>query len=511
MRGETEASKMEMLKHAESLLSLSPDATFIVDADGKILFASQQTVSLLGYQPDELLGQAVEVLIPTALGAGHPDVRRNYVNKPSLRPMGRGRDLLALTKDRKEIPVEVSLSPIETEEGLLVSAALRDVSYRVEYEHALKAARDSAEQANRAKSRFLAAASHDLRQPLQSLSAYLAVLKHQIEGEEFQAVADKMDLSLTAMGGLLDALLDISQLESGSIAPRWSVFGLQSLLDKVLASNRPAADRKGLKLNSVPTNLIVRSDEVLLGRIIDNFVSNAVRYTDAGSVSIACEAEDDCVTVSVIDTGQGIVADQIPYIFEEYYQLDNPSRDRGKGLGLGLAIVKRISDLLEHAIDVTSKRGDGSSFSVSVPLAKTAELGSDPRVNKPEERAGEAAIRLLLVDDDAAVLDSMKLLLGLSGFDVDTANAPNDALKMLEDGHSPDVLISDYRLPVMNGVELIKQVRAKTHPNVPVILMTGDTSADEIRTDGVANCHIVHKPTNTKALIELIRSVSGPQ
>jgi PAS domain S-box-containing protein len=501
---------METLQHAETLLSLSPDATFIVDADGKILFASQQTISLLGYQPEELLGQPVEVLIPSTLSGGHPDVRRDYVAKPSLRPMGRGRDLLALTKDGQEIPVEVSLSPIATDDGLLVSAALRDVSYRVEYEHALKAARDSAEQANKVKSRFLAAASHDLRQPLQSLSAYLAVLKHQLEGADFRDVADKMELSLTAMGSLLDALLDISQLESGSIAPRWSSFGLQHLLDKVLASNRPAADRKGLTLSSLPTNLIVRSDEALLARIIDNFVSNAIRYTDAGSISIDCTAAGDIVKVIVTDTGLGIAPDQIPHIFEEYYQLDNPARDRGKGLGLGLAIVKRVSDLLGHEIDVTSTQNAGSQFTVSVPLAKMAELAPDPRAPTNRE-GGEDQIKLLLVDDDAAVLDSMKLLLGLSGFDIDVAKAPDEALAILEGGHRPDILISDYRLPVMNGVELIKQVRLKADPNIPVVLMTGDTSADEIRSQGLANCHIVHKPTNTNALIELIRSISAPR
>jgi len=499
---------MKMLDHAPALLSLSPDATFIVDADGIILFASEQTTSLLGYQPDELLGQSVEVLIPATFAAGHPEVRRDYIGAPALRPMGRGRDLFALTKEKREIPVEVSLSPIETSEGLVVSAALRDVSYRVEYEQALKSARDVAEQANRAKSRFLAAASHDLRQPLQSLSAYLAVLKHQIEGDAFQSVADKMDLSLNAMGSLLDALLDISQLESGSIEPRWSNFGLQSLLDKVLASNRPAAERKGLSLSSVPTNLIVRSDEALLARIIDNFVSNAIRYTESGGVSIKCCTQSDMVSIKISDTGIGIPEEQVAHIFEEYYQLNNPARERGKGLGLGLAIVKRIADLLGHDINVISTDAAGSEFSVDVPLADAVSVAAKPEARETRADFNQDRISLLLVDDDAAVRDSMKLLLGLSGFDIAVAKDPVEALALIDSGKDPQVLISDYRLPIMNGVELVNRVRATSNVDIPVVLMTGDTSAKHIRAAGLDNCHIVHKPTNTKALIDLIRTLA---
>lgn len=499
---------MEMLDHAQALLSLSPDATFIIDASGNILFASQQTNYLLGYEPEELLGQPVEILIPTQFRAGHPDLRREYLRSPSLRPMGQGRSLLALTKDKREVPVEVSLSPIETDEGLLISAALRDVSYRVEYEQTLKTARDAAEQANRAKSRFLAAASHDLRQPLQSLSAYLAVLKHQIKSEDFQSVADKMDLSLTAMGGLLDALLDISQLESGSIDPRWTTFGLQGLLDKVLASNRPAADRKRLNLVSQSTNLIVRSDEALLARIVDNFVSNAIRYTDEGDITLEFDVDGDYVRVSIVDTGLGISEDQIPHIFEEYYQLDNPARDRAKGLGLGLAIVNRIARLLDHKIEVSSQKGIGSIFSVFVPLARESLRVTKPGTIKEDNDRDMGQISLLLVDDDPAVLDSMKLLLGLSGFEVDTASDPHQALVLFESGHRPDVLISDYRLPKMNGIELIKKVRTDADPNLPVVLMSGDTSAEKVRAAGLSDCHVVHKPTNTKELIKLIRSIA---
>lgn len=499
---------MEMLDHAQALLSLSPDATFIVDANGTILFASLQTTNLLGYDPDELIGQPVESLIPTQFRVGHPDLRREYLRSPALRPMGQGRSLLALTKSKREVPVEVSLSPIETDEGLLISAALRDVSYRVEYEQTLKTARDAAEHANRAKSRFLAAASHDLRQPLQSLSAYLAVLKHQIESEDFQNVADKMDLSLRAMGGLLDALLDISQLESGSINPRWSTFGLQNLIDKVLASNRPAADQKRINLVSRSTNLIVRSDEALLARIVDNFVSNAIRYTDVGDITLEFDVDGDDVKLSIVDTGLGISEDQIPHIFEEYYQLDNPARDRAKGLGLGLAIVNRIAKLLDHKIEVSSQKGVGSIFSVLVPLARESQEVASSKTSKKQIDHAMDKISILLVDDDPAVLDSMKLLLGLSGFEVDTANTPDQALVLIDTGHRPDVMISDYRLPNMNGIDLIKKVRSDADPNLPVVLMSGDTSAEKVRAAGLVDCHVVHKPTNTKALIKLIRSIA---
>lgn len=498
---------MEMIDHAQALLALSPDATFIVDEDGNILFASQQTTALLGYEPEELIGKAVEMLIPKKLMGGHVKIRRNYVKNPSLRPMGLGQELHALTKDGRHVPVEVSLSPIETSDGMLVSAAVRDVSYRKEYERELKAARDTAEQANRAKSRFLAAASHDLRQPLQSLSAYLEVLKHRVEGDVFQSVADKMDLSLKAMGGLLDALLDISQLESGSIEPKLAAFSLQGLLDTVIASNRPAAEQKYLVLTSLPTNLAVHSDITLLTRIIDNFVTNAIRYTEQGEVRVDCTLQGDQVRVAVTDTGVGIPPDQVSHIFQDYYQLGNAARERNKGLGLGLAIVQRISNLLGHQVDVQSVLNEGSVFSIIVPLARQDDVHeTDLLATSTGTEGGQT--KLLLVDDDPAVLDSLKLLLGLSGFDIVAAKDPTEALDYMESGGEPDILITDYRLPVMNGVDLVKRVRGLAERDIPAVLISGDTSEEKIRDSELANYHVMHKPSNAKDLIALLKNLS---
>lgn len=499
---------MSTLDHAQVFLAQSPDATFIVDVKGTIVFVSEQASPLLGYESAELVGQPIETLVPLDLSDKHVSLRKAFQKAPSLRPMGRGLALRARRKDGVEIPVEVSLSSVETPDGTLVAASLRDVAYRVEYERKLEAARDDSERANRAKSRFLAAASHDLRQPLQSLSAYLMVLNHCISDEEADEIVPKMETSLRAMGGLLDALLDISQLESGSIQPRFTEVDLQRVFDAVQANNEPAAALKGLELVSELAPLTVRSDEALLTRILDNFVSNAIRYTLHGTVRIGAQAEGRSVRIDVSDTGVGIPKEQIAMVFEEYYQLDNPTRDKGKGLGLGLAIVQRIATLLDHGLQVNSALGQGSTFTVNAPLA-AAQAADSSEPSSTLEPVHDRKTIVLFVDDDRSVLDSMNMVLKIQGFDVITASDPDKAIEQALGADDLDVLVSDYRLPIRTGVDLVRQLRSILKREVPAILMTGDTSAEHIRAAGLPRCHVLHKPTNPKNLKALIESATA--
>jgi signal transduction histidine kinase len=263
---------------------------------------------------------------------------------------------------------------------LLFAQNLRGVSLRLarreqalrEAASALTAAKLEAERANAAKSRFLAAANHDLRQPLHAAGAYLSVLARKLEEPALKEICDKTRQPLAAMKEILDTLLDVSRLESGALEPHVSDFPIDDIFARVVVGNRPQAEEKGLRLVHVPSGCSVRSDPALLERVIDNLVSNGIRYTKEGQVTVQCEPRDGKARITVSDTGIGIPAEALDGIFEEYVQLDNPSRDRSKGLGLGLSVVRYIADVLGHGVEVRSMVGKGSTFVVEVPLVADA-------------------------------------------------------------------------------------------------------------------------------------------
>lgn len=372
-------------------------------------------------------------------------------------------------------------------------------------QEALERAIGSAKEANVAKSRFLAAASHDLRQPLQSLGIYLAVLERQLEHEQPRDLTRKMRQSLDAMGELLNALLDVSKFDRGSITPEFTSFDVQKVLQRVVIDNAPHAENKGLSLSCSATHCVVYSDPALLERIIDNLVANAIRYTDEGSVAIECEPLTETVRIAVVDSGIGIPEDSLDSIFEEYYQLDNPVRDRRKGLGLGLSIVKQIASLLDHPIQVTSEPGSGSTFAVEVPVGQLIEKPADPPVTV--EAATGAPPAVLLVEDDPAILEATKMLLELSGMEVYTATDGDEGMALVKEGVRPDIVVTDYRLPDYNGIELIRRVRSITADDLPTVIVTGDTSAADIRKANLPHCSVLHKPVDSDQLIELLNSL----
>ena len=314
-----------------------------------------------------------------------------------------------------------------------------------------------------------------------------------------------MRLSLDVMGELLDALLDISKLDSGSVVPEIETFPIQNLLDRVASAVRPQAEEKGLSLHIEASPLFVKSDLILLQRIVENFVTNAVRYTEAGEIRVVCQRDAENVRIDVTDTGMGIPEEALATVFEEYFQLDNQHRDRRKGLGLGLSIVKHIARLLDHHLDVRSVVGEGSVFSVSLPRAEQPVETTTP-VPPAEIDALDRPIAVLFVDDDPAIVDAILMMLIGEGFTVQTALNGNDALEHIDNGFYPDILISDYRLPGYNGIEVVRRVRQKTREYLPTIIMTGDTSAEEIRAENLSNCEILQKPVDPEGFIALIKS-----
>lgn len=430
-------------------------------------------------------------------------------------------------KDSSTYPVEVHLQQMQLGLQAAFVAIILDITERKRAEDALRESHDrleqrvkqrtiafreakrEAESASRTKSRFLAAASHDLRQPLQSAALYLSVLTKQLDQPRQREIGIKLGQTLNIMVDLLDTLLDISRLESGSVVPVKRDFHLDSLLERIVMNNRSQAQEKGLQLECGSTGLVVHSDPRLLERVVENFVTNAIRYTGHGKVSIVCRQNEDSVRIAVSDTGIGIDRADLGKVFEEYFQLENQSRDRRKGLGLGLSIVKHIARLLEHQVDVTSTPGRGSTFAVYVtPGTSTLAIDKVPTTSNVLHRTERQPV-VLLVDDNAEIVDASTMLLESAGVHVYSAATGEQALACIDAGAYPDILICDYRLAGGNGVDTVRQVRDVTGREIPSVILTGDTTLRTIDPDKLPNCSVLHKPVDTERLVSLVWSLAG--
>ncbi|MBP2312831.1 PAS domain S-box protein [Azospirillum soli] len=370
--------------------------------------------------------------------------------------------------------------------------------------HDIHRAREVAEEADRSKSRFLAAASHDLRQPMQSILLFAETLRPHLTEPAAQDKLKRLLHGLDVMKGLLDGLLDISRLDAGIVAPQFEVFRAADVLEPLNDAYAPIARGKGVEWRAMPCGATVRSDRVLLGRMLRNLIENAVRYTDSGQIVIDCTAQEDRLLIEVCDTGIGIPADHLTRIFEEFHQVGNAERDRSQGLGLGLAIVRRLSRLLDHPVEVRSEPGRGSRFSVAVPLAtEEAEPASSPD-GAPEtlSAAGEERPFAVVVDDDAIVLMGLDTMLREWGYDVLIAGSTDQALeKLRSDPRRPDILIVDYRLREGRvGTEAILRARQMYGRKLPGIIITGEIGA-EPQHDAIAHgLGLLHKPVTPRLL-----------
>ena len=346
----------------------------------------------------------------------------------------------------------------------------------------LQNAKFDAERANKAKSVFLASASHDLRQPLNAMQMYIAALQSKVKDKEILRIIEDINSVSISTARLLNALLDVSELEVGAIKPRHEIFSVNNILISIFQSFLPLAKDKELDFRIVPSSLYVRSDPALLERILGNFMSNAIRYTNKGSVLIGCRKRGDKVSIEVWDTGCGISDDQMSLIYEDFYQIENKERDRGKGLGLGLALAKRLADSLEHTIDSKSSLGSGSCFSVSVDLAE----------NKADKNQSEifmnimnlSGINILLVEDDIDVLKATKQLLESWGCKVKTARNKDEVMNLIKENpyNNPDIILADNRLPGdLSGIDITYLIQEKLQTSIPCVIMTGDVERNHVQ------------------------------
>ncbi|MBF0307881.1 MAG: PAS domain S-box protein, partial [Alphaproteobacteria bacterium] len=372
----------------------------------------------------------------------------------------------------------------------------RDVSDRKKVEEALKTAKEEAERANIAKSRFLAAASHDLRQPVQALVFFTSALAAKVREPGAVRVLGDLEASLDSLNVLLDSLLDVSRLDAGIVNPRETRFSVSALLDRLGAEMGPLVIDKGLRFQVVGSSAVVRSDPTLLGRILQNFVTNAARYTRSGGVLIGCRLRGRGLRIEVWDTGIGIPPDRLDDIFQEFTQVDNPERDRAQGLGLGLAIVRRLAHLLGHRIGVRSQPGKGSVFSVEVPLVGWNRARNVAYLAQPHREEEKRGGFVFVIDDEAAVRSSLSMVLENWGYEVLSAASEDEALDVLaRHGLPPDVILADYRLQGgSTGADVIRNVRRLFSRAIPGIIITGDTAPERLRDAEASGASLLHKP-----------------
>ncbi len=370
--------------------------------------------------------------------------------------------------------------------------------------------KESAELANVAKSKFLAAASHDLRQPLHALSLLSSALCDRIKYPEVKHIVDKIMLAVSALENLFNALLDISKLDSGVLKPNITSFRLRDIFDKIENDYRPEADRKGLEfIVDSCRDAIVYSDDILLERVIRNFVSNALRYTDKGTVRLFCEPVNDKIKIIVEDTGIGIQDNNLQTIFDEYVQIGNPERDREKGLGLGLAIVARISHLLDHPVHVKSAEGKGSVFSIAVSLGRQQDIPVPESYVARTPGMELENLNVLIIDDERSNLDALDALLRGWKCKVISAESGEEACeKIRAQGIKPDCILTDYRLRNnKTGLDAIRDIAGVTGEDVPAVLITGDVAIKKLHEEGADAYHLMHKPVQPARLRALLKHI----
>lgn len=375
----------------------------------------------------------------------------------------------------------------------------------------LTAEKEKAEEAYRAKSQFLAAASHDLRQPAHALRLFVSSLGAlaergvPIEAARLGAIVRKMQASLGGQSRLLNGLLDISRLDAGVVKPELRVVPLQRIFDAMRANFSEQARQKNLALCVRPTDLWVSTDQVLLEQILANLASNAMRYTSAGGILLAARRRGAQVELQVWDTGSGIAEDQREAIFREYYQIGNPQRELEKGLGIGLSIVRRAAGLLGSEVRLRSKPGRGSMFSVQVPLIAPAAAAA-AEDEAPLSVAAARRVTVLALDDDRAVLDALGELLGAWGHRMLAASRSADAIALAR-SERVQLVIADYRLAEpITGADALRRILSACPPTTVGAIVTGDTSPERIREAVASGFTILHKPIEPAALRKLVES-----
>jgi two-component system CheB/CheR fusion protein len=478
-------------------------ATIFLDAKLNIRFFTPATRLLFSILPSDVGRPLADLSSLAADGALLNDART--VLRTSV---PREREIEARTGSwfvRRILPYRTQDDQIE---GVVITFS--DITVRTHAADALGVAKRQAEQASVAKSRFLAAASHDLRQPLQTLVLLQEALALQVVEPAAQKLLGRLDQALGAMSGMLNALLDINQIEAGTVHAAMINFPVNDLLARLRDEFAYHAQAKDLVLHMVPCSLTIRSDPGLLEQMIRNLLSNALKYTKEGKILIGCRRHNDMLSIEIWDTGIGIPEEELQAIFEEYHQLGNVARERDRGLGLGLSIVQRLGKLMGHRVRVRSRLGEGSMFAIEIALqAKEAAPRPDVRPPAPNEvaHAGVPVTgEILIVEDDPEMLELLAEVLKGAGHRVVTAPDGMAALELVIQGRiRPDLVLADFNLPNgMDGLQTATKVRERLRREIPVVILTGDISTGTLRDVAFQHYARLSKPIRSRELLQII-------
>ncbi|MDE2348010.1 MAG: PAS domain S-box protein [Gammaproteobacteria bacterium] len=504
------------IQSRDEILDLLPDALFIVGSmtdGGRIRYANPRAAQLFGYQTSDLVGRSIEILIPQRFADQHRNHRRDYACRPRMRAMGAGLTLVGRRRDGTEFPVAVQLNGHEDAGDRTVIAIVRDVTEYVRMDQALTQARDLAVSANEVKSRFLAAASHDLRQPLQTIWSLQSILGRELAGTALAPHIAMLEDAVRGMDQMLSALIDINRLEQGAIQPVIRDFPLREILARLRSEFGYSAANKSLALEIEDSAEFARSDPALLLVVLRNLLGNAIKYTARGAVRVLVRVDGGNLCVDVHDSGPGIAPEHVGRVFEPFYQIDNPSRDQRQGVGLGLSIVQTICRLLAHTVTIDSNPGKGSRFGVQLPrgVASMPAAAAEAALPRAAATAASQGTTVLHIEDDPGVAKAIGMLLRLEGYEVIGAASRDEAILRVDgEGLRPGLILCDYQLPMGNtGDAILREIKTFLPVMPPTILLTGDLADKHLeKVKGVVDM-ILPKPVDVNLLLRHMAELLG--